>query len=219
MGFGLLFIGYFFYLPLSYKGFDMLPDIIGVLIMLSAFGRLVRYCPDVRFFRYARITLFPLAAMSIGRLVCQAALVSGKLSETLDKWLYTPLTYVYIAAIGVYHVFMLLGINSLSKTVELPKLAARSVRVLSLTAVYYLAQVLSSVGVFGKIAEMTAKPNVLLTYINAAIYLIGLVWMLLVWTLIYSCYMKICLEGDEEMPYRDNVYDRIKAYLDSKKKR
>ena len=41
--------------------------------------------------------------------------------------------------------------------------------------------------------------------------------MLLVWALIYACYMKICLEGDEEMPYRDNLYDRIKAYLDSKK--
>lgn len=219
MGFGLLFIGYFFYLPLSYKGFDMLPDIIGVLIMLSALGRLVRYCPDVRFFRYARITLFPLAALSIGILVCQAAQLAGGLSETLDKWLYSPLTAVYIVAIGVYHVFLLLGINSLSKSVGLPKLAARSARTLSLTLVYYLAQGLSVTGVFSWAANITAKPNVVLTYINAAVYLIGLAWMLLVWLLIYACYMKICLEGDEEMPYRDNVYDRIKAYLDSKKKK
>ena len=64
---------------------------------------------------------------------------------------------------------------------------------------------------------MTSQPNVLLTYANAAVYLVGVVWMLLVWALIYACYMKICLEGDEEMPYRDNLYDRIKAYLDSKK--
>ena len=51
MGFGLLFIGYFFYLPLSYNGFDLLPDIIGVLIMFSALRRLSFYCPGNRFFR------------------------------------------------------------------------------------------------------------------------------------------------------------------------
>lgn len=217
MGFGLLFIGYFFYLPLSYNGFDLLPDIIGVLIMFSALRRLSFYCPGNRFFRLAKVILVPMGALSVGMFGCQAASVSGALSETLDKWLYTPLTLVYIIAIGVYHAFLLLGVYTLSKSVELPKLAARAVRVLSLTAVYYLLQLLSSTGLLSRLADMTSQPNVLLTYANAAVYLVGVIWMLLVWALIYTCYMKICLEGDEEMPYRDNLYDRIKAYLDSKK--
>ena len=130
MGFGLLFIGYFFYLPLSYNGFDLLPDIIGVLIMFSALRRLSFYCPGNRFFRLAKVILVPMGALSVGMFGCQAASVSGALSETLDKWLYTPLTLVYIIAIGVYHAFLLLGVYTLSKSVELPKLAARAVRVL-----------------------------------------------------------------------------------------
>ena len=101
MGFGLLFIGYFFYLPLSYNGFDLLPDIIGVLIMFSALRRLSFYCPGNRFFRLAKVILVPMGALSVGMFGCQAASVSGALSETLDKWLYTPLTLVYIIAIGV----------------------------------------------------------------------------------------------------------------------
>ena len=217
MGFGLLFIGHFFYLPLSYNGFDLLPDIIGVLIMFSALRRLTFYCPDNRYFRAAKFLMIPLGALSVGMFGGQAASVSGVLGESLEKWLYEPLTVVYIIAIGIYHAFLLCGIYSLSKSVELPKLAARAARVLSLTAVYYLLQLLSSTGLLSKLADMTSQPNVLLTYANAAVYLVGVIWMLLVWALIYTCYMKICLEGDEEMPYRDNLYDRIKAYLDSKK--
>ena len=66
MGFGLLFIGYFFYLPLSYNGFDLLPDIIGVLIMFSALRRLSFYCPGNRFFRLAKVILVPMGALSVG---------------------------------------------------------------------------------------------------------------------------------------------------------
>ena len=47
--------------------------------------------------------------------------------------------------------------------------------------------------------------------------LLSVLWVVLVEINLFNCYARICLEGDEEMPYRDNLYDRIKAYLDSKK--
>ena len=73
MGIGVLFFGYFFYLPLSYNGFDLLPDIISVLIMFSALRWLSFYCPGNRFFRLAKVIMVPMGALSVGMFGCQAA--------------------------------------------------------------------------------------------------------------------------------------------------
>ena len=37
--------------------------------------------------------------------------------------------------------------------------------------------------------------------------------------MIFSCYVHICLEGDEDMPYHEDIYDKIINYMNKFKKR
>lgn len=218
MGFGLLLIGYFFLMSLPLNGIDILPDIIGYLIMLSALNALVKHCPKNNGFIRARLTVFPTAALSIAVLGCQLAAASGMLTSGLEKYLVNPIKTLYTIAIGVFHVFLLLGIFQLSCEVELKKLTNRSRRMIVLTAVYYLCEMLSLLGLTKPIAALTPNPDRVLSYINASVYAIGNLWLFLTWALIFTCYMRICLEGDEDMPYRENTHDKLVGYLKSKRK-
>ena len=218
MGFGLLFVGYFFLMNLPVNGIDMLPDIVGCLIMLAALDRLRLHCPSNRNFTVARNILFPFAALSIAVLGCQLARASGMMTEGFEKFFASPLEIIYALVIGVFHVFLLLGIHELAASVELPKLANRSRRILVLTVVYYICEALATLGITKLIADSSATPDVVLSYMNLVIYILGSLWLLLTWALIFTCYMRICLEGDEDMPYREDIHDRIVKYLKSKKK-
>lgn len=218
MGFGYLFLGYFFILNLPLRGFDILPDIVGCLLMLAAFRRLTKYCPDNRHLKNANLVLMLYALMSALLLVYQAVGLFVEIPESFVGLIYTPFSIVYSLVIGAYHLFMLLGIHSLAGQVGLDKLAARSVRMLTLTAVYYLFELLSYCGVLEYIAGLTGQPAVVLSYVNLALYLLGVLWMLLIWALIFTCYMRICLEGDEDMPYHEDIYDAIGRHMRDKKK-
>lgn len=219
MGFGLLFIGYFFMLSLPVGGIDLLPDFIGCLIMLAGLKTLVSHCPGNRGFQYAGFTLYPLTVLSIAILGCQLAASSGMLSDSLRAYLYVPLTVVYTIAVGVFHALLFSGIYVLSREVGLPKLSNRARRMLVLTALYYICELLAALGITNLIADGAQSPDVVLSYINLVIYVMGSLWLILSWALILTCYMRICLEGDEDMPYRDNVHDRIVSCLKKKKKK
>lgn len=219
MGFGLLFIGYFFMLSLPVGGVDILPDIIGCLIMLAGLNALVSHCPGNRGFTYARLTLLIFAVLSIAILGCQLAAASGMLTAGLESYFYKPLTFVYSAVIGLFHILLFIGIFQLAGEVGLPKISNRARRMLVLTALYYICELLSALGLTGMIAASSGNPDMVLSYINLVIYILGSLWLVLTWALIFTCYMRICLEGDEDMPYRENTHDRIVSYLKSKKKK
>ena len=219
MGFGLLFIGYFFILSLPVGGIDILPDFIGWLIMLAGLKCLISHCPKNKGFGYARPVLLICAVLSIAVFGCQLASASGMLSDGLSKYFYEPLKIVYSTGVGIFHAMLFLGIFSLSREVELPKLSNRARRMLVLTALYYICELLSGVGITKLIANSAQSPEVVLSYMNLVIYVMGSLWLILSWALLLACYMRICLEGDEDMPYRENVHDQIVGYLKSKKKK
>ena len=217
MGFGLLFIGYFFMLNFPFQGIDLLPDVVGCIIMLVAVRKLLLYCND-RGFRYAEKSLYPFTIFALMLLFYQLADFFGFLPDALSR-LYYAFMIVYSLIVGAYHVFLLYGIFTLSKSVSLNKLSARATRMVALTAVYYLAQILNYTNVSGALASLTKSPDTVASYINLTIYLLGVVWMLLTWRLIFSCYVHICLEGDEDMPYHEDIYDKIINYMNKFKKR
>ncbi len=219
MGFGYLFLGFLFFMSFPLYGVDILPDVIGWLIMGKALKTLTHYCPGNRHFERAGYSLLAGLVLSVFVLGCQLAELGGVVSETLDRFFVTPILILYSIAIGVHQVFLLLGIHQLSLEVELDKLARRAVRMLSLTAVYYLLQFLTQLGLFAKIADLTASPQMVLSTINAVVYFLGVLWLLLIAALYFTCYMRICLEGDEDMPYREDFYDRTKKKIESKKKK
>lgn len=218
MGFGLLFIGYFFMLNFPYKGIDLLPDIVGCIIMLVAVRKLLLYCGGNRGFKLAEKSLYAFSILALVILFYQLAGFFGFLPDALSA-IYTAFMLVYSLVVGAYHVFLLYGIYTLSKEVQLPKLSARAVRLLAVTIVYYLLQILNDTGASRAIASMTASPDMVASYINLAIYIISIIWMLFTWKLIFSCYVHICLEGDEDMPYHEDLYDKIINYMNRFKKR
>lgn len=219
MGFGLLFIGYFFLMSLPINGIDILPDIVGYLIMLHSLTLIISHCPKNNGFIRARLILLPTAVLSIAIFGCQLAAASGMLNEALEKYFANPVKSLYTIAIGAFHVFLLLGIYQLAHEVELNKLANRSRRIIVLTAVYYLLEIISLLGITKTIAALTSNPDRVISYINVSVYAIGNIWLLSAWALIFTCYMRICLEGDEDMPYRENVHDNLVGYLKSKRKK
>lgn len=219
MGFGLIFIGYFFMMNIPIGGVDVLPDAIGCFIMLAGVGKLILHCPENKWFRYSRIALIVFGILALFVLGDQLATASGMMSEPLEKYFFGPLKSVYTLAVGVYHVLLFLGIHELSVSVGLPKLANRARRMTALTVVYYICEIASFAGLAGLIANMAENPDAVLSTINLIIYLIGSAWLLLTWALLLTCYMRICLEGDEDMPYRDNPHDQIVSYLKSKSKK
>ncbi|MCI8388481.1 MAG: hypothetical protein HFE63_08475 [Clostridiales bacterium] len=217
MGFGLLFLGYFFILNVPYGSLDVLPDIIGCLLMLSALKRLTGYCSDNRGFKYTQFTLLPYTLIAAIIFISQLACQFGITSAESIKWFTSPLNIVYSIVIGAFHIFLFLGIHELSKEVDLPKITTRSIRMLSLTVVYYIIELLSYTGIINKIAYSTAKPEAVLSYINLALFILGILWMALTWALIFTCYIRICLEGDEDMPYREDIFDKILSYFKRQK--
>lgn len=219
MGFGLLFIGYFFMLNLPVGGIDMLPDAVGWLIMLAGVGKLILHCPDNKWFGFTRYLLIICGVLSIAILGGQLASASGMMTESLEKYLFTPLGNVYSLCIGIFHALLFIGIYGLSRSVELPKLANRARRMVALTAVYYFGEAVSLSGLTKLIAGSAGNPDAVLSTLNLVIYLIGSIWLLLSWLLLFTCYMRICLEGDEDMPYREDIHDRIISHLKNKKKK
>lgn len=219
MGFGYVFIGYFFMLNLPVGGIDILPDIVGCFIMLFGVNTLTHYCPQNKGFEYAKKILYIFSVLSIAVLGCQFAKASNMMSDGLTKYFYTPISGIYSVVIGVFHVSIFVGIFKLAKEVGLDKLANRSRRMLVLTAAYYIFEMFSMCGLTEFIAEHSGNYNVVISCFNLTIYALGNLWLILTWALLLTCYMRICLEGDEDMPYRDNSHDRIVNYLKRNKKK
>lgn len=218
MGFGLLFFGYFFTLSLPFKGIDVLPDIVGCILMYFALKKLIEYCPDNRNFRYARITLIPYSVFAVIVFGWQISGLFVEFSKNAVQWFFTPISALYGIVIGVFHIFLLFGIYRLSESVGLIKPAARARRLITLTVVYYIFQLMSYSGVLKFISGLTDSPDVVLSYINISLYIIGLLWLVLTWALIFTCYMRICLEGDENMPHEDDAIDKLLSRFKNDKK-
>ena len=66
MGFGLLFIGYFFLINITYYAYT---DIIGAMVMLMALYKLGRFCRD---FKHAAVADTVFAVFATGELVLAA---------------------------------------------------------------------------------------------------------------------------------------------------
>ncbi len=218
MGFGFLFLGYFFLFSLSNGGFDMIPDILGFLIMYKGMRLLCNACPDNRPLGYAKWTMMGLIAFSGVILVTQliGLFAASPLPAGVTNWLIAPLNLLYSLAIGGWHILFFWGIYLLAVQIELPKISRKARRNLALTAVYYLLTLISKTGLFRFIAEHLSSPDAAMSYMNFALWLLGCLWLLFNITSLFSCYMWICLEGDEDMPVRtpdpfDRITDKFKS--------
>ena len=209
MGFGILFIGYIIMSVFSLNPFGDLAQLVGYSVILYA---LLKLSPYAKNFVYAKYTAFPLILYSAYASVLTVIDKLGFNTAGMDgaKIYLKPIVAIIVFA---FHLFLLFGIRELAKLTELAKLSDKAVRNF-IVGVFYFA-----LSVFGMLN--TPIKEDFTKYFGLPTLLIGLVWYILNIILIYSCYMWICLEGDEDMarkPSRFAFINRLNDSIDQKEK-
>ena len=202
MGFGILFLSHL--LLFFCKGVDVFPDAAAYAVMACALYRLKPYAPGFAMALKAVCAVLPLSLINDGLQIASAlgagipAAVSGAATAATS-----------LGMVAVYWL-TLIGVEYLSKDVGRPKIAARAVKCRILTVVYIAAMTVCRFDL-----PFMRDFN---RYMGIIYLFLGLGWVILVGTTYYSCYMWICLEGDEDMPESNKgALDRLLSGLRSDK--
>ncbi|NLZ36160.1 MAG: hypothetical protein GX897_01615 [Clostridiales bacterium] len=199
MGFGLLFIAH---LTLFFcRGVDIFPDIFGYLLILFAVSKLRPYAPR-RFgiAVYLLCAALPISALNDGLGIYLA--LSGA-APTVFKTVVSALSAAVMLAV---YVFIILGIIYIARDISNYMVERRALRSLIYTALFAVMSVISMLS--------SLMPRDAAVAFNSMYILYGIFWAIAIAVLIYSCYMRICAPGDEDMPEEnrspiDRALDRI----------
>ncbi len=190
MGFGILFIGYI--VLFICRAADVFPDILGYGVMLCGMFTLAR---NSAHFAMARNALIPTAVVGLLNDVLQIiTLVNGHDFGALR----TTVVLLNLICLAGWCVLFCFGVVRLSNEIHLPKLRDKAKRNIAVTALYLAATVVT-----------TLRPSCLgefIKYFSPLMLVVSVLWTIFGATLIYGCYMHICLEGDEEMPDRPSRF-------------
>ena len=211
MGFGWMFLGYLFLLG-SNLGFfglpmDVTPDLLGFLLMTHGFSVASQYCTCFKTVRVLGFVGIPCSALILLRdalAVTELVAVPTAVNEAVS--------YLYSFFLLAFTLALLWALYLIASQTEIERLKNRAVRcavytVILFAAEHSLATILSWFG---------AVPN----SVAAIELLAGAIYVLLNAALIFSCYMWICLEGDEDMPdNRKHKYKTPFDYFDRAKER
>ena len=204
MGFGTLFIGYFLLLNLTYYGFT---DLIAAAVMLLGLYRLSRIN---KHFLAASITavvflVFGLAEFGIAayeiffRPISSPALVS-------------TMSVVRSLTVGTLTVLMLNGIEDVAKEVDLPDIATKAKRLVIITAFTYTAWMVLE-------APLSFMDDYVLGVLSLLTILATIALLIVNLTVIYSCYMHICMPGDEQLKDKPSKFAFVNEYRARKAER
>ena len=217
MGFGILFISHI--LLFFFKGVDVFPDVIAYALMAYALKKLSPYAPGFNMAFRAMYAVIPLSLISDGLQIASAAGAKLPSPVVMAAGSLTSLSMVTV------YWLTLLGAGYLSKDVGRNELAARAGRCRVYTAVYIAVMVFYSLHLpfmeefdhYIWIILASIFPDSVLTqfdhYMGIIYLMLGLGWVISLGVMFYSCYMWICLEGDEDMPeenggFLDNLLRR-----------
>ncbi len=188
MGFGILFVGYLFFFNLFYGGYT---DVFGCLFLLYALAMLSRYAPC---FRPALKAAIPALAVSAVHFVWQILLAFGLLSETETAvgWFSLAVTLSRLALIFL----ILRGVQKIALDTDVKHVFVAAFRNRIFTVIFYgcwfTLAILQGI-------QVTPEMNSFLQGFSIALLVMGLAVHLLNAIVIFSCYMWICLEGEESM--------------------
>ena len=201
MGFGLLFIGYFFLINITYYAYT---DIIGAMVMLMALYKLGRFCRD---FKHAAVADTVFAVFATGELVLAALGAFGILTLPESATAYIAAARYLI--VFVITVLMLRGIRALADEVGADALATGAKTSIPLAAIYPIAAFLNCP--FAKIFGAATPYIFLVAVIAVVVYHISNL------ITVYKAYMQICMPEDATVgakkhgkrTFTDKIYDRI----------
>lgn len=184
MGFGTLFIGYFLLLNLTYYGFT---DVIAASVMLLG---LYKLSGVNKYFKASAISSGALLVFSLGELgVAVYEMFIGAINSPA---LVSVMCIVRCLIIGALTVLMLKGIEDVSREVDIENLPAKASRLTVATVVIYALWIILE-------APLSFIDDYVLAVLSLVTILATLALIIINLTLIYTCYMKICMPGDEDI--------------------
>ncbi|MBE6564866.1 MAG: hypothetical protein E7655_06315 [Ruminococcaceae bacterium] len=192
MGFGLLFLGYLFLFDFPYKGLDIFPDAAGFAIMLLGLLTLVEY---ERSFRRPLYAGFCLLILNAADLALQLATFFG---ADVPAAVNDVFTYLLLAGLLCYNILLFTAVRTIATETGLPSLRVRAVRNIIFTIALFAIKVFFSLD-FTFIREMSIRLNEAVHFASV-LFLLDWAILFLNALLLFSCYMRICKEGDEDMP-------------------
>ena len=203
MGFGLMFVGYFFTYLISLV---LVPKILGYAIMTWATVKLSAF--DVKFKRCISVLC--------GLLIVSAYILAGDILKyfnieiaLFNSMVTSIVSVVEEALVVTFHILLMLAIGNIAKDTGLEKIRFRAMRNLLILCV---AEAIYTVLAF------LPKNTVIQNVFTVAIIL-RFVWIFLDLILLASCYRLICEAGDEDMPEREINIPIIKQMEDIMRRR
>ena len=187
MGFGLMFVGYFFTYIISLV---LVPKILGYVLMMCATVKLSAF--DIKFKRCIPVLggLFLISSYTL------LGDILGWLNIGSSLFNNSVLNVVSVAEevlVVAFHIFLMFAIGSIAIDTGLEKIRFRAIRNLLLICVAEILYVVVALLPVSDIFQAATFVVVMLRFI----------WIVLDLILLASCYRMICEAGDEDMPEKD----------------
>ena len=185
MGFGTLFIGFFFTLNFAYPGFT---DAIAGIIMLYGAYQLSSINKSFKLGATFTLVFTVFGVAELGFEIYDMFTVASA-----DPTLVSVLSALRYVSIALLSLFMLLGMRDVAREVKLQALAVKCERVAVMTLpVYLICIILEILGLF-QIKESVALniAAVIMLVCNIAVTVMSLIC-------IYRCYARICMPGKND---------------------
>lgn len=198
MGFGTLFIGYFFILNFPYCEFT---DAIAASLMLYGLYKLSGLNDWLRLSFFFTVGFAVLGVLELG------LELYGMLSTVGSSLLVFILVLLRHAVICATTAFMMLGIRDVAREVGLKSLAEKSNRGAFVAIGVYLLNILLESTVLSAFV-----PGAVLAYLYVFTTLATLTLIVFNLTCIYSAYMRICMPEDRDMEEKASKLGFVNAF-------
>ena len=184
MGFGTLFIGYFLLLNLTYYGFT---DVIAASVMLLG---LYKLSAVNKYFKASAILSGVFLFFSLGEF--GIAGYEMFIRQINSPALVSVMCVIRSVLVAATTVFMLKGIEAVSREVDVENLPEKAYRLTIATVVIYALWIILE-------APISFIDDYVLAVLSLITILATIALLIINLTVIYSCYMRICMPGDENI--------------------
>jgi hypothetical protein len=196
MGYGLVLIGYALTFFTSLTLYGWLFRLLGYAAMAYGLFKLKDYFPFYKLSLFAVLALF---LTGIGEAGAEMFSLIGKNADLFK----TVVFYTRDALVLVFHVLFLIATYIAYGVVGMTEKKVNAVTDICAVVLGYVFYILAAL----KIVEG-----------SVAIF-VQLIWTVMVFFLIFGCYMRICPEGDESMPRRESKIPFINKFSEALEKR
>lgn len=198
MGYGLVLIGYALTFFTSLTLYGWLFRLLGYTVMAYGFFKLKDYFPSYQ------LSIFTLLALMLTGFCETGAEMASLLEIGGDMTAFkTVVYYVRDVLVLIFHIFFLISTYIAFGVVGMNEKKLSAVTDLCAVVVGYVLYLLAAL----KVIEA-----------NIAFF-VQLIWSVMVFVLIFGCYMRICPEGDESMPRRESKILFINKFAEALEKR